>query len=255
MVSYSTRHIRRTVRVACAPTYKMFDTERFILEVRNRVCLWDSREKSFSDRTEKKQAWEEIGKILYASWEDEKERKQQEFVEELQKKWKHLRDYHVKEKKQENTRSRSAAPKKRKSSYIDLLCFLNAVKESRISSGNISAPVDDSINDSTENTCDEPSTNINSQHKNENSASSKIDAVPEISQTSRKSEMTPFQQNLICTMNKIQRPPKEDDSDTQFLLSLLPQIKSLDERQNCEFRMEVMNSIYKIKYHNPYNMS
>lgn len=77
-------------------------------------------------------------------------------MDDFQKKWKHLRDYYVKEKKLENTRSGSAAPKKRKNSYVELLRFLDVVKESRISSGNISSPVGD--NDHTENSIDELST-------------------------------------------------------------------------------------------------
>ncbi len=57
----------------------MFDTERFIIEVQNRVCLWDSREKP--DRTAKKRAWEEIAKILYDNWDSEIETKQRELGE------------------------------------------------------------------------------------------------------------------------------------------------------------------------------
>ena len=57
----------------------MFDTERFIIEVQNRVCLWDSREKP--DRTAKKRAWEEIAKILYDNWDSETEIKQRELGE------------------------------------------------------------------------------------------------------------------------------------------------------------------------------
>lgn len=183
-------------------------------------------------------------------------------MDELQKKWKHLRDYYVKEKKQENTRSGSAAPKKRKNSYVELLRFLNVVKESRVSSGNISAPVGD--NDQNENSCDELSISTNAQPSNANSQQTIIenlsppqtDEVAGTSQIRRKPKMTVFQQSLITAMNKNRQSPKEvEDADTKFLLSLLPQIKSLNERQNCEFRIEVMNLIYKIKYRNPFNIS
>lgn len=46
--------------------------------------------------------------------------------------------------------------------------------------------------------------------------------------------MTAFQEScLITAMNKKQQPPKaaEEDADTKFLHSLLPQIKSLNERK------------------------
>ncbi|CAK1591291.1 unnamed protein product [Parnassius mnemosyne] len=57
----------------------MFATERFIIEVQNRVCLWDSREKP--DRTAKKRAWEEIAKLFFDSWDSEMETKQRELGE------------------------------------------------------------------------------------------------------------------------------------------------------------------------------
>lgn len=143
-----------------------------------------------------------------------------------------------------------------------MLRFLDVVKESRVSSGNISAPVDD--NDQNENSCGELSKNTNAKPCNENSQQAVIenlsppqtDEVPGTSQIKRKHKMTVFQQSLIAAMNKKQPTPNEvEDADTKFLLSLLPQIKSLDERQNCEFRIEVMNLIYKIKYRNTYNTS
>ncbi|XP_050676123.1 uncharacterized protein LOC126973049 [Leptidea sinapis] len=154
-------------------------------------------------------------------------------VDELQKKWKHLRDYYVKEKKQDNTRSGSAAPKKRKNSYFELLRFLDVVKDSRASSGNISALAGD--DDQNENSCDEISTNTNTQPRNANAQ----ETVTE--------NFVPPQTEVSGTMNKKQQSPKtaEEDADTKFLLSLLPQIKSLNERQNFEFRIEVMNLIYK----------
>lgn len=135
-------------------------------------------------------------------------------VDELQKKWKHLRDYYVKEKKQDNTRSGSAAPKKHKNSYIELLRFLDVVKESRVSSGNISALASD--NDQNENSCDEISTNTNTQPRNanaqetvtENFIPSQTEEVSGTSQMKKKPKMTAFQQTLITAMNKKQQSPK-----------------------------------------------
>lgn len=79
------------------------------------------------------------------------------------------------------TKSGSAALKKRKASYIELLWFLDVVKELRISSGNISSPV--GYIDSNENSCDESSTNTDSwQTVTENSLSPQTDEVPGTSQ-------------------------------------------------------------------------
>ncbi|GBP77255.1 Thymidylate kinase [Eumeta japonica] len=127
------RSFCRSERTAHSLASALSSAHRSSVSVRSatshyRVCLWDSREKP--DRTAKKRAWEEIAKILYDNWDSEIETKQRELVDELQKKWKHLRDYYVKEKKRDNTRSGSAAPKKRKNSYIELLRFLDVVKVS-----------------------------------------------------------------------------------------------------------------------------
>ena len=38
----------------------MFDTQKFICEIELRPAIWDIRSKSYSNRTEKTKAWEEI---------------------------------------------------------------------------------------------------------------------------------------------------------------------------------------------------
>ena len=38
----------------------MFDTEKFICEIELRPAIWDVRSKSYSNKTEKTKAWEEI---------------------------------------------------------------------------------------------------------------------------------------------------------------------------------------------------
>lgn len=46
----------------------MFDTEKLVIEIQNRVCLWNLGDKSYSDRVAKQRAWEEIGKCFHDDW-------------------------------------------------------------------------------------------------------------------------------------------------------------------------------------------
>lgn len=47
----------------------MFDTERLIIEIGNRECIWNTGCATYSDRIVKKRAWEEVAAICYNNWE------------------------------------------------------------------------------------------------------------------------------------------------------------------------------------------
>jgi hypothetical protein len=48
----------------------MFDTEKLIIEIQNRVSLWNTAEKSYSDKRAQQRAWEEIGKCFHEDWDE-----------------------------------------------------------------------------------------------------------------------------------------------------------------------------------------
>lgn len=58
--------------------------------------------------------------------------------------------------------------------------------------------------------------------------------------------MTPFQESLLKNLNK-----NDDNPDRHFLLSFLPEMSKMTERQNFEFRMEMMKALNKVKYQIP----
>ncbi|KAH9633053.1 hypothetical protein HF086_000413, partial [Spodoptera exigua] len=187
----------------------MFDTERFITEVQNRLCLWNLKEKSYSDRPAKRRAWEEIAEILLDEWETYDTKTKNESIADLQKKWKHLRDYYVRERKKESdVRSGSAAAaKKRKTPYVEMLRFLDVVREMRPTTSNLEDKFDETSGEE-------------NQLQETGSESSNSNSKP----GSRKTQsMTLFQRSLINSMEKSSQD--DNDSDKQFLLSLLPQMK------------------------------
>lgn len=66
---------------------------------------------------------------------------------------------------------------------------------------------------------------------------------PSVSRTKDKNQkMTPFQESLLHNF-KI-----DDDPNRHFLLSFLPEMSKMSERQNFEFRMEIMKALNKVKY-------
>ncbi|KAK8386106.1 hypothetical protein O3P69_010672 [Scylla paramamosain] len=75
----------------------MFDTEKFICEIKLRPAIWDVRSKSYSNKTEKTKAWEEICSSFIDNFEAlEKDEKNKEAIA-LQKKWKNIRDCYRRE--------------------------------------------------------------------------------------------------------------------------------------------------------------
>ncbi|KAG6439333.1 hypothetical protein O3G_MSEX000684, partial [Manduca sexta] len=158
----------------------------------------------------KKRAWEEIAKTFDPSWDEETTERQQEFVEELQKKWKHIRDYYVRLKK---GKGRAVPAKRTNNSYIEFLRFLDVKKEPGIS-GNTTSQEDLPVEFSAEDD-DDP---LHSP--------SEDDPGP----STNESNMIHFEEELIAARNS----EEQEDADTKFLLSLLPQVRSLNERQNCD---------------------
>ncbi|KAG8322258.1 hypothetical protein J6590_026511 [Homalodisca vitripennis] len=52
----------------------MFDVEKFIECMKNKPCLWDRRVEEYSQKQSRKQAWLQIGEIMYDDWADCKPR-------------------------------------------------------------------------------------------------------------------------------------------------------------------------------------
>ncbi|XP_072946843.1 uncharacterized protein [Epargyreus clarus] len=207
----------------------MFDTERFITEVQNRLCLWNLKEKSYNDRQAKRRAWEEIAEILLVEWKTYNTKKKHESLVDLQKKWKHLRDYYVRERRKESDGRSGSAPKKRRTPYLEMLRFLDVIKEMRPTTSN----TEDKFDDTSEEENELQESGSESSSSNSKSASRKVQ------------DMRLFQRSLIKSMDK---SAQDDDSDKQFLLSLLPQMKKMSEEQNFDFRLDIMNLVKKYRF-------
>ncbi|XP_045459802.1 uncharacterized protein LOC123670346 [Melitaea cinxia] len=119
----------------------MLDTEKIIIEIEQWPCLWNLSDKSYSDKFLKQTAWEKVAENCFEDWNNLTNKDKNNKRNFLQKKWKTVRDYYMREKKKENKERSGSAAKKRKSCpYFDFLQFLAVTKQSRNSSSNVASP-------------------------------------------------------------------------------------------------------------------
>ncbi|CAH2101339.1 unnamed protein product [Euphydryas editha] len=161
--------------------------------------------------------------------------------QELQKKWKHLREYFVREKnKEQSIKSSSGAPKKRKTPYLDMLQFLTNSRASSSVVTNIQLPSPRS-----------PVSNSSCNNTNEDSCNSiSMDDSSQQSSIAKSKGLTIFQQCLLNSMNRQEQNIM--NPNINFLMSLVPEMNTMSERQLFDFKFEIMKLIQKIKYNNNY---
>ncbi|XP_055633435.1 uncharacterized protein LOC129773806 [Toxorhynchites rutilus septentrionalis] len=98
----------------------MFDTEKFISEVKRRPALYDVRSSDYVCRELKAQCWADIGAIMYRDWKSMSATARDTKCKGLIKKWKAVRDNFVKDQRIQQ----EAKHKKRRYVYHDQLQFL-----------------------------------------------------------------------------------------------------------------------------------
>lgn len=152
-------------------------------------------------------------------------------MELLKKKWRNVRDYYQKEKKRLDYKSKTPGKvrEKRIYNYFDQMTFLDDVLERR--HDNTEELLDETFEDSNNSTEDSlPIRPVKQEEK---------DPIPT-------NEMPSFVTEILTSPNC-----QEDSKLTanrNFLLSLLPDMTSLDERDNMRFRMGVLRLMSDIKF-------
>ncbi|BES97652.1 Alcohol dehydrogenase transcription factor Myb/SANT-like [Nesidiocoris tenuis] len=99
----------------------MFDTEKFIGEIRKRPAIYDVRSKIYSNRVAKLKYWHEVGAEMYEGWDTLDMMERRAIVKELQIKWKSIRDHFMRQLKQNMN---GEGPRKKKYVHFDQLQFL-----------------------------------------------------------------------------------------------------------------------------------
>ncbi|KAJ8720506.1 hypothetical protein PYW08_005971 [Mythimna loreyi] len=189
-----------------------FDTELFILEIKERPAIWDSNCADYSDRNNKLKCWEEVIDI-YAK-EDDTEEDKQELGKVLMKKWRNIRDNFVKASKNlKNMKSSSGGKHKSPYKYYNTLLFLK-----------------DSIRNDTDSDISNDSSKNTDGRKQKRKKKTNKDAI---------------EQQLVSVLSKKleYKKEKESDDDKLFLLSLLSEFKKIPESNKLDARCEIIRVI------------
>ncbi|XP_054266861.1 uncharacterized protein LOC128989031 [Macrosteles quadrilineatus] len=105
------------------------DDEQLIELVQGHPIIWNIMEKDYKNVVKKEFIWSDIGKTMNKTGTECKAR------------WKNMRDYFRKQKKEERNQTTGSAATKRKAGYWERLRFLDVVPEERCSLTNIESSV------------------------------------------------------------------------------------------------------------------
>ncbi|XP_050315608.1 uncharacterized protein LOC126750141 [Anthonomus grandis grandis] len=208
----------------------IFDTEKFIILVQNRTCLWDVSDKEYKNRDKKIIAWQEVLKEMYSDQNLSTPEEIRLKGTELQKKWKNIKDRFIKDLKGDS-KSGSAALKKK-----------NLGTESNVPKEAVDSP------ENTEGNEDGSEEATPAPHFNQRAA------MPNT--ISRKKAS--FEDKLLTLLENRQPPqPLEDDDDLNFFKSLLPAVKTLNPQQKINLRVEILQVLQRVLnpqpfYHNQF---
>ncbi|KAL4714236.1 hypothetical protein ACJJTC_009588 [Scirpophaga incertulas] len=197
------------------------DMELFILEIQSRPAIWDLKSDSYNNKGEKVKAWEEICELFVGNFWNKTAKEKNIEVTKLQRKWKSLRDSFNREKaKKKNVASGSAATSSKEYIYFNQLSFLNSLKE-------VSPPTDVTSEGAT-NDAERPHPKINRNINIKRAEKSENDILRTLSEKLKR---------------KHDQISDQHDPDKQFLMSLLPHVKKIDENCKLDFQSEILQLI------------
>ncbi|KAL4706619.1 hypothetical protein ACJJTC_009031 [Scirpophaga incertulas] len=206
----------------------MFDAEKFIKEVQGQPTIWKTDNLHFNNRFHKRLAWEEVARNLCSKFDTYSERQRMNIVENFQKKWRNYRDYHLKLRK-------TGKAIKRKSPYLSLLTFLD-----------VNIPNTRKVKEITE--MHSSSEDDHELYKSEN-VRQKQYYNGTIDTQNRGSEFV----EINCQpTNATNVASYFEDPDRSFLISLLPDMKLMDEKQKFLFKLKIMQLVREMNYKETY---
>ncbi|KAJ8712065.1 hypothetical protein PYW07_004907 [Mythimna separata] len=232
----------------------MINTEQLIHEVKKRDILWNATSKRYLDKTAKRKSWEQIARVFNHDYDTFTSAEKDETVEAFMRKWRNIRDYYIKEKKR-NTRSKSGVKKKKKYNNYDLLSFLDPVIKQKRSTAlrrardDFSSDDDEMVEEYLElpHSDDMSFEQYNCTNSNESFSTNNSRNIKEEKEEPMSSKPMSFETHVMTSADMSQEEDKVR-ANKNFLLSLLPDVSSLNERQNMRFRLGVLNLLNDIKF-------
>ncbi|RZC33222.1 4-aminobutyrate aminotransferase, mitochondrial-like [Asbolus verrucosus] len=117
----------------------MLSVEKLIINVEKQPCIWNIHHKTYSDKQMKMKAWQRICRDFYPQWDEFSHDEAKLKTSYLQKKWKSIRDYYTKQRKEIANNAHTSTPsgiRRKKYIYFDLLQFLEVINSDRNSNRN-----------------------------------------------------------------------------------------------------------------------
>ncbi|XP_053983865.1 uncharacterized protein LOC128879069 [Hylaeus volcanicus] len=209
------------------------NVDTFIELIKQRPLLYMKDSKEYTDINLKKKLWEEVCTEIVPNWTELSAENKMKYGLEVQKKWMNLRSCFTRELKLQKTdKSGRISNRRRKYMYYDQLLFLLPSIKHRTIEHNVDSQIivdeefesqDSGSQES--NVCSKPST---SQYKNG-------------SINLKKKKSTNFEEALLNILQK------EVDEDTNFVLSLVPTLRSLTEDEKFQAKIQILDVFRQIK--------
>ncbi|CAG9790185.1 unnamed protein product [Diatraea saccharalis] len=196
-----------------------FDTEKFIVEIKNRPCIWDSTSTDYSDRNLKIKSWDEIVDIF-----KEKEvmtiQEKKVLVDTLQKRWKSIRGCFTRELNRQKSLKAGTSSGPRKSEYMFFKQLLFLQKVVALREPEVTATDSDS-----ESQQDRQMINFAKRPKTKETAPEDdkfLEALDKIIKTRKRHEMG------------------SQDEDRLFMLSLVSSLKKVPPQRKMSTKIKIM---------------
>ncbi|XP_060860899.1 uncharacterized protein LOC132938216 [Metopolophium dirhodum] len=228
----------------------VYFTEKLINEIRKRSCIWDTADVNHLNKEVLTNMWTEIAGNLYSDWHSLSGFDKRERVTDVKKKWTNIKDSFVKDVKGNKPRKSMCLPEHRKKYYLfDHLQFLIPfIQDTKTSGGGRSV----------EDGAGKPASKKmrkNTLHGEGSSLNAPSMAAAPPSETAPKRPETLQQdvQQHADLLNKFAGKTVADalcqlDGDLSFMVSLLPTIKSMNERQKINFKIGILQLVSRIKF-------
>ncbi|CAB3261490.1 unnamed protein product [Arctia plantaginis] len=212
----------------------MFDPRKLIREVQARPCLWDCKDSNYINRPVRRVAWDQIAEELIIDWHTYTVTNKKEIVNDIQSRWKHMKEYYLKEKRKNTHFDSSSAVRPKVPQYFELLNFLEGVSYNRAREAKLDM---DKSNDLS---ClnDIGMIDVDSFFLPPSQTTTATETCDELIAAFQSSSS-----NNVTTKESV-----EEDPDKSFLLSLLPEIKTMTAKQKFDLKFEILSAIKRIKY-------
>ncbi|XP_022830269.1 uncharacterized protein LOC111359066 [Spodoptera litura] len=205
-----------------------FDTKKFIIEIQNRPCLWDSSLSEYSDRNLKSKCWDELVDIFK---EKDVMTKQEKYnlIYTLQKRWKGIRGCFTRELNRQKSLKIGVNSGPRKSEYIFFKQLLFLQKVVTLKEPEVAADLEDH----------EPS--IDSE-ASEYDDEAQEECLPKRRKTKQNTEEDTFLELLYRSFKRReQNKGLNQDEDRLFMLSLVGTLKQVPPNKKMATKIKIMS--------------